>query len=381
MIKTEVVHTGSLDRTLRLSGNVVAGNYADITAPLLRGPEFRNLTLVSLVNGGTMAKKGDIIAELDPTQAKDHIDDVKAMITQADSDIRKRRAEQAIADENLRQSIRVSKAAMDKARFDMQATEIRTPIDQQLLKLTVEENEAAYKEATQDLETNQISNTAELRVLEITKERHQRHHDKHVADLEKFRIKAPMNGLVVMQSIWRGGDMGQIQLGDQLSPNQPFMKIVDPKSMQLDASVNQVESEKIRVGQPATIRFDAFPGIQLKGKVHSIGAIAVAGWRSNNYIRNIPVSIKMLEQHPQVIPDLTASAEVQIGRVDDKALVPLSSVFSENGKQVVYVKRGDRFEPREVQLAGMNNTMAAIASGVKDGETVALMHPEPPQKP
>jgi multidrug efflux pump subunit AcrA (membrane-fusion protein) len=380
VIRTAVVRAGSLEQTLRLSGNTVAGNYANIAAPLLRGPEYRNLVLIALVKGGTMAKKGEILAELDPTQARDHMDDVQADITQAEANIRKRIAEQAISDENQRQSIRVAKAALEKAKLDLKAAEVRTPIDQQLLQLIVEENEAAYQDAVRNFEIDRVSNRADLRILEITKERQIRHYQRHETDLVRFKIISPMEGLVVMQSIWRGGDMAQIQLGDQLAPNQPFMKIVDPKSMQLDAWVNQVESESIRVGQPAVVRFDAFPGIQLKGKVHSIGAIAVGSWRASNYIRNVPVKIKMLEQHPQVIPDLTASADVVIGTVEGKVLVPLDAVFSENGKRVVYVARGQGFQAREVQLAGMNNTTAAVTSGVNAGDAVALQHPTRPAK-
>ena len=184
---------------------------------------------------------------------------------------------------------------------------------------------------------------------------------------------------MVMQSFWRGGDMAQIQVGDQMAPNQTFMRIVDPKSMRLEASVNQVESESIRIGQPVTVRFDAFPGIQLKGKVQSLGAIAVAGWRSNNYIRNIPVKVTLLEQHPQVIPDLTASADVVIGTEENKLLVPREAVFTENRKQVVYVKQGQDFQAREVEIAAGNYTMLAVASGLQAGDAVALQHPAPPK--
>jgi HlyD family secretion protein len=378
-VHTAVVRTGTLERVLRISGNTVAGNYANVAAPMLRGPEYRNLTLVSLAKAGSIVKKGTVVAQIDPTDAKDHIDDVQAMVTQADADIRKRKAEQDINEENLRQSIRVAQSTLEKSKLDLKASEVRTPIDQELLKLTVEENEAAYKDALRDFNINLTSIKAELRILEITKIRHMRHRGRHVSDLVRFTIKTPMEGLVVMQSFWRGGDMAQIQVGDQMAPNQSFMRIVDPKSMLLEASVNQVECESIRVGQPVTVRFDAFPGIQLKGKVQSIGAIAVAGWRAGNYIRNIPVKVKLLEQHPQVIPDLTASADVVIGREENKVLVPREAVFAENGKQVVYVKQAQDFRAREVEIAGGSYTMLAVASGLRDGDVVALQHPAPPQ--
>jgi multidrug efflux pump subunit AcrA (membrane-fusion protein) len=377
-IRTAAARTGTLEQTIRIVGTTVAGKYANIAAPLLRGPDAgRALTLVSLAKPGSWAKKGEVVAQIDTTAAKDHIDDVNATVVQSDADIRKRKAEQAIDEENLRQSIRVAKSNLDKAKLDLSASEVRTPIDQEQLKLTVEENEAAYKDAVQDFDVNLISHKSELRILEITKERNIRHRDRHVADLVRFTIKTPMEGLVVMMSVFRGGDMGQIQVGDQMGPNQPFMKIVDPKSMQLEASVNQVESELIRVGQPVTVNFDAFPGLRLRGKIYAIGAIAVGGWRSSQYLRTIPVKVTLLDQDQRVIPDLTASADVLVGRRENKLLVPLEAVQNEHGKTVVYVKAAAGFEAREVTVEEANNTLAAIASGLKAGEVVALSHPAP----
>jgi len=40
-------------------------------------------------------------------------------------------------------------------------------------------------------------------------------------------VKAPLDGIAVMQTIFRGGDLGQIQQGDQLWPGMNFMTVVD----------------------------------------------------------------------------------------------------------------------------------------------------------
>src|SRR6185436_1146366 len=106
---------------------------------------------------------------------------------------------------------------------------------------------------------------------------------------EKFTMKAPLSGLAVMQSIIRGTEMGQVQEGDQVFPGQPFMKIVDVAGMQVQASASQVESEEMRLGQPATIEFDAFPGLKLNARVTNIGAIATPGATVNYFRRTIPV--------------------------------------------------------------------------------------------
>src|SRR5204862_2044838 len=140
----------------------------------------------------------------------DHVDDVHALVVQAEGDVRKRKADQAIEAERLQQTLRQAKAAMDKAKLDFAAQDIRTTIDQELLKLSVEETEATYKELLQEVKIQKDSHTAEIRILELTRDRHSRHRDRHRADVEKFKVYAPMSGLVVMQSIRRGGDTGQV---------------------------------------------------------------------------------------------------------------------------------------------------------------------------
>ncbi len=40
-----------------------------------------------------------------------------------------------------------------------------------------------------------------------------------------------------------------------------FMQIVDPSSMVINANINQVDSEALRIGMRASVRFDAYPGL------------------------------------------------------------------------------------------------------------------------
>jgi hypothetical protein len=50
-------------------------------------------------------------------------------------------------------------------------------------------------------------------------------------------------------------------------------------------------------------------------------------------------------------------------------------VFDRDGKPVVYVKVGDRFEERQVQLLKRSESTMVISAGLKPGEQVALVNP------
>jgi multidrug efflux pump subunit AcrA (membrane-fusion protein) len=374
--RTAKVFMGTLDRVLRVTGTTAARNFASITAPMMRGPDSgRNLVLIKLATAGTMIQKGALLAEIDAQPIKDHVDDLDALVTQANADIKKRQAEQAIEMETLRQTVRAAKAALDKAKLDNGAAEIRMPIDKELLLLGIQEADAQYKELQTELATTAEKQRAEIRVLEYTRDRHARHRDRHKRDVTRFTMQAPIGGLIVMQSIWRSGDFGQIQEGDQVWPGQPFMKIVDSNSMQVEARINQVESEDVHIGQTARVNFDAFPGLHLEGKVRSVGAMGVAGWNENYYIRNLPVVISLQGTDSRVIPDLSASGDIVVGHKDNVLLAPLEAVETEGGKPVVYVKRGDSFMRRAVQVGERNNTQVEILAGLGAGDEIALGRP------
>jgi multidrug efflux pump subunit AcrA (membrane-fusion protein) len=342
----------------------------------MRGPDAgRALILIYLVPSGSFVKKGQVLARIDAQSIKDHVDDVHAQVVAAEADIRKRRAEHAISMENVRQELRVAKADLEKAQLDFRTAEIRTPIDMEILKLAVEEAEENYRQLEKNLGITEQLQSSEIRILEYTRDRHARHRDRHISDVDRFVIHTPMSGLAVMNQLWRSGEMGQVQEGDQVSPGQPFMKVVDTSSMQLDATINQVDGELLATNQSAVVEFDAFPGLRLNGHVAALGAMGVGGWRQNYYVRNIPVRIAIQGSDSRVIPDLSGAANVVLREDPNATLIPLEAVHEDSGKTFVYVRNGGSFERREVQLADRNDVRASVSAGLKPGEEIALNAP------
>ena len=289
------------------------------------------------------------------------------------SDVKKRRAEQMIDWENLQQSVRIAKAEWDKARIEASASEVRTEIERMLLKLTEEEAEARYRQLRSDLVHKQVAHKAEIRVLEMTMERHQRHHDRHALDLKKYSIRAPMDGLVVIQQIYRGGgESQQVSQGDAVYSGQMLLKIVNPSSMQVEGTINQSDSSEFRIGQKAVISLDAFPGVRLDGSIYSIGALAVGGFRQNYYIRSVPIKVAVRGTDSRLIPDLSASMDIAVEEAENATLLPVEAVREQDGNQSVDVKRTQGFERREIKVGVRSHTHVAVLEGVQPGEEVRL---------
>ncbi len=378
VFKTAKVVTGPFEIRMRVSGQTSARNYANVTVPRMTGPEANKpLMLTKLAPAGVVVKPGTRVAEIDAQAMLDHIDDVHSTVLQAESDVTKRRAEQGIEWENLVQSQRVAKSQLEKAKLEASSGEVRTSIDQELLKLAVDEAQAAYDELRTDLTFKQASQKAELAVLAYTLERHVRHRDRHKKDAERFKVDTPLSGLVVMQSVYMGSEPRQIQEGDQVYSGQSILKVVAQNSMQVEGNISQADSQQFRVGQVADIALDAFPGVRLKGKIYSLGAIATAGFRQTNYIRNVPVRVEIIGMDPRLIPDLSASADVLLDQQASAILVPRAAVVADKGKSFVYVRKGSQFEKRAVELGPRNYTQQVVKSGVAQGEEVALNYTMP----
>jgi multidrug efflux pump subunit AcrA (membrane-fusion protein) len=363
---------GKLEVRARLSGSSAAREYANITAPRIQGPEGnRPLVLLKLAPSGSMIKKGELLASIDGQSLQDHIDDVKDTVESAEADVRKRKAELEIDWKNMQLTVSIAKSDLDKARLDASAAEVRTEVERQLLQLNSEEAAARYKQLQSDIENTRKRQAAEIRILELTLERHKRHLGRHTNDVARFTINSPIAGLVVYQSMWGGSTMRQIEAGDQVTPGQPFMKVVNPSSMMLEAKINQAESDRFKLGQEAQMRLDAFNGLVLKGHIFSIGAIAAGGRQQNFFIRNVPVRIAFDTVETRLIPDLSGSADVLMESSEEKAvLVPLGALMDEEGKSFVQVKTEKGFAKREVKTGLRNDTHAVVASGLEAGTEV-----------
>ncbi len=376
-LKTVKAVRGPLQRTLRVTGSVSARNFSNIVVPLAQAPETRELILISLATNGAPVKEGEMIAQLETQAIKDHLDDVESMVRQTDLDLRRLRAYQQARREAMEQDIRAAKAAWDKAKEDMKSATVKSEIDREKLRLVLEESELNYQQKTGELTMLDDRQAAELAIADLNQQGQIRHRRRHQIDLERFSIRSPRDGQVILRTINnRNGEQNQIRVGDEVGPGMAIAKVVDLTSMQVEGTVNQAESELVRLGQKATIRFDAYPGLELEGKVESVGMLATSGRRVNYWVRRVPVRIAIEGKDARVLPDLTVGADVVVDEADDALLIPREAVQESGGKSVVLVKQGETIVPREVEIGAVNNTVASVVSGLHPGDEVALQAPE-----
>jgi HlyD family secretion protein len=313
--------------TLRLSGSIAALNAVSLTAPRILGSRSGvnrggdgggggggdfNLVLLSLAKAGTRVKEGDVVAQFDPQNQMQRLDDYRDTVVQMENRLKSGTAALDSTVEAQAQSVRSAKADWDKAKLDVQTAPVLTEIDVEKLKLSAAQAEETYQELDRQTASVRESQRAQLRILEFNLEQARMEQRRAEANVQKMTIHSPIPGFVVMASIVRNGEYGQVREGDQIFAGQPFVSIVDPSSMVLNAVLNQVDAERLRLGMKATVRLDAYPGVDFPGAVSGIGAMSVTSTFRANFVGEVPVRIRIQGQDPRLLPDLTGSAEIAL---------------------------------------------------------------------
>ncbi len=374
-VSTVPVQVGTVDQVLRLTGQTSARRFASIRMASLRGGRA-SLTLTQLVVGGTQVKQGDVVAALNTEDEVQNLDDAEDSLNQSQADLKRRQAQQQTDMENLQVSLRKYKAAMDKAVQDARSSEVQTAVQQELLSLQVDQTTAQYKQAQQSEALKEDSIAADMANYKISYQRLLIRRDHVAADLKNFTFTSPMDGLAVIQTFNRSGsNQVQYQVGDTINPGAAFLKIVDPASMQLEASASQVECRSLRVGQPAVIELDAFKGVSFPGSIYSMGAMASAGTFGSYHVRSVPVKVQIRGTDPRLIPDMSGAATITLAHKENVLTVPLEALHSEAGRNYVYVRTAQGFARQDVEVGLRAATKAEVVSGLTAGQHVALTRP------
>ena len=343
------------------------------------GPSDFFLVLQELVKPGSHVKKDQIVAEFDRQYMLTRLDDYKATVIQTEASLRRQVADLAVARKAKEQQLLAAKGAYEKAKYDMRTIPVLSALDIERTKLALEETEAKYKQIETELKFLATSEKAQMRISELGLLRRREELKRSQANADRLLVKAPIDGMTVMQTTFRSGDMGQVQQGDQLYPGQGFMSIVDPRSMVVIATVNQADAEQLRIGSKAKVRFDAYPNLELPARVYSVGGIPKSSGMRADWVKEIPVRLKLERMDDRVLPDLSVAADVVLESAEDASVVvPAASVFEEGGKSYVMVEaaaaansNGTHWERRAVEPGMANFTHVAIRSGLKAGERVA----------
>lgn len=299
-------------QVLRLKGTTEAIESRAILAPLLQGQQIPTLTIVRMLPAGTWVKRGDLLVEFDrQAQMRDFVDkkaDYEKLVDQVSEEQAKENAARAKDETELKQA----EDSLRKAELEAQKAEIVSRIDAEKNQETLEEAKATYDQLRETFDLKRKAAQAAIRSLEIQQDRTQQTMLHAQANSDLMQIHAPLDGVVVLNTIWKQGTMGEVQEGDQVRPGVPFMQVVDPSAMQVRVLANQQDFPSLKVGEAAKVRLDAYPDMVFEGELDQLAPIAATGDFSNK-LRVFVVIFAIQGHDPKLMPDLSAAVDVNLG--------------------------------------------------------------------
>ncbi len=298
---------------LRLKGTTEAVESRAILAPLLAGQQVGTLTIIRMAPAGTKVKQGDLLVEFDrQAQIRDFVDkqaDYGKLVDQVAEEQAKENAARAKDETELK----TAEDNLRKAELEIQRAEIVSRIDAEKNQENLDEAKATYDQLRETFDLKRKAAQAAIRILEIQRDRTQQTMLHAQANADLMQIHSPLDGVVVLNTIWKQGTMGEVQEGDQVRPGVPFMQVVNPSTMQVRVLANQEDFPALRAGQAATVRMDAYPELVFPAKLDQLAPIGEGGDFSNK-LRSFVVIVAIEGNDPKLMPDLSAAVDVDLGK-------------------------------------------------------------------
>ena len=261
--RTAAVDKGDITQTVTATGALSAVTTVQV------GSQVSGIIAKLYVDFNSKVKKGDMLAELDPTPFQAQVEQQQANVTKAIVDARNaeitfNRQKRLLAEGLAAQSdFDSAKAAYDAARAQ------------------VDQARAALSQA----QTN----------------------------LKYTKIASPIDGIVVARQY----DVGQTVAASFQAPTL-FTIAQDLTKMQVSADVSESDIGRVQVGQPVRFNVDAYPERQFRGNVSQIRLNATV----NQNVVTYPVIVEVPNPDLMLRPTMTANVTIDVAVVRDVLRIP-----------------------------------------------------------
>src|SRR6266496_774784 len=261
--RTAKVDRGDLTQTVTATGAVSA------VTTVAGGSQVSGIIQRLRADFNSQVKKGDLLAELDPTPFQEKVNAAQAGLEKANVDLR-----------NTRIALERQKA-LKKEGLAPQADFDAAQANYDSARASVQQASAALKQTE--------------------------------TDLKYTKIVAPIDGVVVARQY----DVGQTVAASFQAPTL-FTIAQDLTKMQVAADVSESDIGTLKVGQPVRFTVDAYPDRNFRGKVSQIRLNATV----NQNVVTYPVIVEVSNPHLSLRPTMTANVTIDVATVRDVLRVP-----------------------------------------------------------
>ncbi|MFL0770521.1 MAG: efflux RND transporter periplasmic adaptor subunit [Prochlorococcus sp.] len=307
---------GSLPGVISASGELEAERRVNVS------PNKQGRLEQLFVEEGDRVKKGDVLAQMDNYDYLDRLQELQALKRQANAEYK------TSANEYKRQ-------------------------------------EWLYKQgggAISFLEYN-ASRSRYLTNLEALNAAKERLQQREVEGGE-LMVRAPFSGTITARYAEPGAFVTPTTTASATAGATSSSVVELSEGLLVAAKVPESDIGRIRIGQKASVRVDAFPDQKFSAEVSEIAPRA----EKQDNVTSFEVKLKLLNRSPRLLIGMNADVDFQTGRTATRTLVPTVAIVTKKGKPgVLEVGKNEqpRFQP--VELGSSSGSQTAIVSGLEPG--------------
>ncbi len=375
-LATAEVTSGPFIDIVEIRGEIRPFKSVVVTAPNDAGA----LQILTLARNGARVNPGDVLVEFDSSSPRAEMAARMTELKQAQAQVEEQRAEARISRES-------NATAVLKADYDVQRARLDLSGEEFIPKLDVEKSRLLLNDAEQRLIEMGAKAAADARASEETIARAVRRVERVRMDIDRrqrvlanLQLRAPAAGIVNIMLNPRNSTPMQppqeFRPGDQAWPGAQIIELPDLSSVHLLARVEESDRGRVQTAQRATIAVDAIPGSSLGATLTSISLLTRPDFSTGFPPgRNFDMRITVDDAEVRLRPGQSATARVEVGRIENATLLPAGAVFVVNGLPTVYKLESRRFVPVVIAIARRGRDQVAVSSGVMPGDKVALSDP------
>jgi multidrug efflux pump subunit AcrA (membrane-fusion protein) len=345
-------------------------------------------TIAWIVEDGVQVNEGDVVCRIEVPTFQTDLDNYAVALESARASLETMKASFESARAVLLAQVKENEAQASIAGLDSLQLSYMTGNEARIKRLEMRQteiNQARYAKKLAALEKIQQS---ELKKAELEIRQYERWGDDLRERIASLVVKAPKNGLAVRQTSWISGN--KLTVGDQVWSRMPIVSIPDVANMKIKISVPEMDFKNINTGDSVVYAFDAMPNnegygrITMKSPVGSSsnvttmffgGGMMITRLSNQSKVKffEMEASIDSVAMMPE--PGFSARCRVFLQQVRDTLVIPQIAVFDADSAKVVYVRRRNGFEMREIKSSLSSLKELVVSKGLQAGETIALVRP------
>jgi len=180
-----------------------------------------------------------------------------------------------------------------------------------------------------------------------------------------YLIKAPFSGTITDKYAEVGTYVAPSANINSNSAENFLFELSD--GIEIVAKVPESDIGRIKIGQQAFIRIEAYPSKRYKAKISKIASRAL----KDNNVTSFEVTLKFNEISEDIKIGMTADLEFKVDNEIEKILVPTVSIVTENGqKGILKVDKNNLPIFEEIELGISSGSKTSVIKGVKPGERI-----------